>query len=250
MSETVKAVKGIESESFEEILYRLLQAAPDDLDKSEGSIIYDALAPIALELFIQQEKFREILEQAFAVTAKGEYLDQIAEDHGLKRAPGESDESLRERILQQKRNPERGGAEADYVRWALKVTGTTYAKAIDMARGIGTVDVVVGGTIPDLVERVQEEINRRKPSGVDAVVRRVRMQTVPIIVQAIGIEAEKAKQAILDYTRTIGVGGTLYAARILSAVINAGAADASMVTPTENVILFPDTQIDPVVTIE
>lgn len=222
----------------------------DRYDKSPGSFFYDATRPIAREWFQQKGEFQDILMQAFAVTAKGKWLDLIAEDHGLTRAPDESDESLRERILKQKRNPERGGSLSDYERWALSVTGVTYAKAIEFTRGIGTVDIIAGGTVPDYVERVQEVIDNRKPGGVDAVVRPVRKQRVVVTVKVTGLDHDKAKQVIESFLRTIGIGGTLYVSRLLSAVIAAGASDVEMITPTQNVTLYTDTQIDPEVTVE
>lgn len=39
-----------EAQSYETILQRLLDKVPSDMQKSEGSFIYDALAPAALEL--------------------------------------------------------------------------------------------------------------------------------------------------------------------------------------------------------
>ena len=39
-----------ENNSFEDILDRLLENVDDNLDKRQGSIIYDALAPAAAEL--------------------------------------------------------------------------------------------------------------------------------------------------------------------------------------------------------
>ena len=41
-----------EEVTYEEILERMLERVPDDMDKREGSLIYDALAPAAIELQI------------------------------------------------------------------------------------------------------------------------------------------------------------------------------------------------------
>ena len=38
-----------EEETYEEILYRMLDRVDDSFDKREGSVIYDALAPAAAE---------------------------------------------------------------------------------------------------------------------------------------------------------------------------------------------------------
>jgi uncharacterized phage protein gp47/JayE len=48
------------SEDAEEILERMLNRVSDDKDKREGSIIYDALAPAAIEL----ESIRADLDDA------------------------------------------------------------------------------------------------------------------------------------------------------------------------------------------
>ena len=37
-------------ETYEQILQRMLARVPGDIDKREGSIIYDALAPAAVEI--------------------------------------------------------------------------------------------------------------------------------------------------------------------------------------------------------
>lgn len=38
-----------ENVTYEDILQRMLDRVPDSMDKREGSIIYDALAPAAVE---------------------------------------------------------------------------------------------------------------------------------------------------------------------------------------------------------
>jgi len=69
-------------ESFETVLQRMLDRLPSDFDKTEGGFVYDILAPVSLELVRQRDYFRHVAEQRFATTAEGEYLDQIAADHG------------------------------------------------------------------------------------------------------------------------------------------------------------------------
>ena len=39
-----------ENVTYEEILKRMLDRVPSDVDKREGSIVYDALAPAAVEI--------------------------------------------------------------------------------------------------------------------------------------------------------------------------------------------------------
>lgn len=53
----------------------------------------------------------------------------------------ESDDDLRARVLTRKRQPPHGGAEFDYVNWALEVPGVTRAWAFPLYNGIGTIGV-------------------------------------------------------------------------------------------------------------
>ena len=73
--------------SYEEILQRMLDKVPDDTDKREGSVIYDALAPCAAELeqlYVQLDQF---LNDCFADTAGREYLIKRAAERGLAPKP-------------------------------------------------------------------------------------------------------------------------------------------------------------------
>lgn len=69
--------------TYEAILERMLASAPADVDKREGSIIYDALAPCAAELakaYIDLEQFRE---ECYAETASREFLVLRAAERGI-----------------------------------------------------------------------------------------------------------------------------------------------------------------------
>lgn len=67
------------------ILSRMLNAVPDDLDKSEGSYIYDALAAVAAEVAQMKVDMGVYLNRGFASTTYGEYLDHRCEEHGIAR---------------------------------------------------------------------------------------------------------------------------------------------------------------------
>ena len=67
---------------FKDILSRMLAAVPDELDKREGSIIYDALAPAALALAEQYNMLTQLADMFFADTAAGEWLDRVAGNFG------------------------------------------------------------------------------------------------------------------------------------------------------------------------
>lgn len=63
-----------EENTFEAILNRMLDRMPDTMDKREGSIIYDALAPAALELQLMYIDLDTFLKEVFTDTADREYL--------------------------------------------------------------------------------------------------------------------------------------------------------------------------------
>lgn len=73
------------SQTYEEILQGMLDKVPSNVDKREGSIIYDALSPCAYFLAQQQFQLDNFDELVFADTALGEYLDLAVADHGLTR---------------------------------------------------------------------------------------------------------------------------------------------------------------------
>ncbi|GAA4828081.1 baseplate J/gp47 family protein [Paenibacillus vulneris] len=74
-----------ESQSFKIILQRMLDRIPSEIDKREGSIIYDALAPAAWELAEIYNQLDVGLRQSFGTTATGLYLDLRAVDYGITR---------------------------------------------------------------------------------------------------------------------------------------------------------------------
>lgn len=71
--------------TFKYLMESALDNVPDSLDKREGSIIYDALAPACYELAEYYMELKKILENTFASTASNEYLDLRAAEQGLER---------------------------------------------------------------------------------------------------------------------------------------------------------------------
>ena len=72
-----------EDMSYENILDDMLSRVTSDVDKREGSIIYDALAPCAFQLAQNYFLLNNFIDLVFIDTAVGEYLDRAAEDCGL-----------------------------------------------------------------------------------------------------------------------------------------------------------------------
>ncbi|AZV57916.1 baseplate J/gp47 family protein [Clostridium sp. AWRP] len=77
-----------EENSQQIILDRLLNNTPSDVDKSEGSFIYDAASPVSNEIAQAYINMDVILDKAFAKTSYGKWLDMISESHGVPRIIG------------------------------------------------------------------------------------------------------------------------------------------------------------------
>lgn len=71
--------------TYEEILQRCLDRIPNSLDKRQGSIIYDALAPCCVELAQMYIELSGIYDQVFIDTAVGSALDALVRQNGLTR---------------------------------------------------------------------------------------------------------------------------------------------------------------------
>lgn len=72
-----------ENITYEKILERMLDRIPENMDKREGSIIYDAIAPAAVELRQMYIELDVILKETFGDTASREYLIRRAKERGL-----------------------------------------------------------------------------------------------------------------------------------------------------------------------
>lgn len=70
---------------FDTIIERMLAKIPDDIDKREGSIIYDAISPAAAEIAQMYILLKNNIDLVFADTAVGEYLDRLANQIGITR---------------------------------------------------------------------------------------------------------------------------------------------------------------------
>lgn len=71
--------------SYEDLLNRTLGRVSSDVDKSEGSLIYDAIAPCVAELYEAYLYIDELEKRVFADTAYGEYLDRRCAERGIYR---------------------------------------------------------------------------------------------------------------------------------------------------------------------
>ena len=72
-----------EEQTYESIMERLLDRVPDDMDKREGSIIYDAVAPVAMEIAIMYWELENVLTESFADTASREFLERRCRERNV-----------------------------------------------------------------------------------------------------------------------------------------------------------------------
>lgn len=106
----------------------------------------------------------------------------------------EPDEVLRQRALEHIRTPANSGNIAHYIQWAKEVPGVYKVKVFDLARGPGTVDVVV---IADdntpaneaLLARVKEHIEQVRPIGADVLVSAA--ETIAVNIKASVLTAQQ-----------------------------------------------------------
>lgn len=75
----------LEAQNFDYWLNLMLDNVPDDIDKREGSIIYDAIAPAAMVNAQQSLSLANIIRETYIKTAQGEFLDYRAVEHGTNR---------------------------------------------------------------------------------------------------------------------------------------------------------------------
>ena len=79
-----------EDMTFENIMGRCLSKVPSNIDKREGSIIYDALAPAAAEMAIIYIEIEYLLNRSFVDTATGDDLTKRCAERGIVRAKASS----------------------------------------------------------------------------------------------------------------------------------------------------------------
>ncbi len=82
---TVEIGQEFEKYDYNYFLKNALDRVPDTVDKREGSIIYDAIAPVAYSFAESAMNMRTVALNAYTQTAVGEYLDYKAAERGTSR---------------------------------------------------------------------------------------------------------------------------------------------------------------------
>ena len=162
-------------------------------------------------------------------------------------ADAESEDALRERVLDRLRRPPHGGNAQDYVRWAKEVPGVTRAWVYPLMNGLGTVGLtfVLGGRedlIPGAgdVTGMEAWIEARRPvtAAVDvfAPTPVALNLSITLLPDTAAIRASVEAELKDLLARDAVPGGTLLISRIREAIsIAAGEADHVLTSPTANI---------------
>jgi len=71
--------------TYNYLLNKMLSNVSDDIDKREGSVIYNAIAPCALELAENYKRLEGVINLVFIDTSSGEYLSNLTKQFGIAR---------------------------------------------------------------------------------------------------------------------------------------------------------------------
>jgi len=164
-------------------------------------------------------------------------------------ADSESDDSLRERLLDRIKQPPHGGAAFDYIKWAKEVSGVTRAWVYPLAMGAGTVTLTFvlddeAEIIPDAgkVAEVQAYIDDDTRIPVTATLTVFAPTAVPLDLDITLTPNTAEVQAAVENSvkdlirREAEPGGTILISQLREAVsIAAGESDNVITSPTADV---------------
>jgi uncharacterized phage protein gp47/JayE len=164
--------------------------------------------------------------------------------------PGQHYDDLRARVLHRIQNPPMGGAQADYVTWALAVPGVTRAWAAP-EQGPGTMTVRFlmdelradddGWPLPSDVQAVADYIDKMRPVTVKDcyVVAPIKVFVDVTIHNLVPESAQGAVEASLRdmLFELASPGQTIYAAWVSYAIMNAPGVQSFKLMTTEDVVM-------------
>jgi uncharacterized phage protein gp47/JayE len=135
-----------EAFTFDSIMEDMLDRVGNDVDKREGSMIYDALAPVAYHLAEIYYNLDSFVDLVSGDTAIGEFLDRITADQGLTRK--ESTYAVRQIVT--------SGAVAIGTRWGLNDTTYTITELLSVNTYSATCEQIgsIGNTYAGALENI------------------------------------------------------------------------------------------------
>ena len=213
------------------------------VDTSKGSPAYMNATVIAQQSYRVRQRIKWELDQLFVSTACEERLEALGADLGLARQKGEALEDFRSRVLAKRQEMASGGNVAEYVNWAREIEDVATAYSYKLARGVGTVDVVVvadpatGSEIPtqELLDAVMAFYLTVHPSGADIQVLPPVLYPQDIDITMVGGDLAAAAAAITAYLNGMAPQQTLYLDKLRYLCVASGANSVTINTPGGNV---------------
>jgi uncharacterized phage protein gp47/JayE len=163
-------------------------------------------------------------------------------------ADEEADAELRARLLARIRQPPQGGAERDYIAWALELPGVTRAWAYSRRRGAGTVDVFFAydgraNIIPEPadVTAMQALLDLRRPVTADVLAIAPTPVALNVTISGLSPSTTEIRAAIQveladQIRRDAAPGGTIFRSRLVEAISRAaGEFSHTLSVPSGNV---------------
>lgn len=170
----------------------------------------------------------------------------------------ESDAELKKRTLEKIRQPVTGGNIAHYIQWAKEVSGVLAVRVFPLARGNGTVDVVIMAddfmdVSEELLQKVQEHIEENRPIGADVLVSAAERMTIIVTATCIVTEGHMAEgitamfqELLKKYFQDISLNNQKYVSymKTVSLLFEAGAQDVKecLLNGKEESIFLEDRQ--------
>jgi uncharacterized phage protein gp47/JayE len=167
-------------------------------------------------------------------------------------ADDETQAHLLARVLNRIRQGNAGGTANDYEQWALSITGVSFAYALPLRRGAGTVDVAVFGidgdghrlpTTTPTRDEVLDYIDTVRPVTADVQVPAVTLVPIDVVVNLTVLEdgveladvCDAVEAAMREYVYSIRPGGTFYLTQLMRTVAAVdGVIDFEVTVPTGN----------------
>lgn len=162
----------------------------------------------------------------------------------------ESDDALRTRFLTRVKQPPQGGSKADYVNWALSITGVTRAWCYPLEGGAGTVTVrfmmdntyLNGIPLSGDITNVSNALAILKPVTANLTVAAPIAVPLNFTISGLNPSTADVKLAITQslsalITQEASPGGTIYLSHIREAIsIAYGEVDHVLTSPIANVV--------------
>ena len=159
----------------------------------------------------------------------------------------ESDEKLRERVLESYKRLPNGANAAFYEQEAMSFPNVAAAKAVGRARGIGTVDVYVsthaGAPGEALLDEIETALQRKREIAVDMEVKAPTEKTVNVTAELTAEQGwtmqeitDAAKVALQAYFTGERLGEAVYTAKLASILYGVeGVKNCHLLLPSEDV---------------